>query len=121
MPMGSGPFTSPFPKKQSRHLPRQPGVTAPLANVTGVTLLTNTMEPKRLGLLRDLAPGASLIGTLVNPTFSPAAPQLQQLEEAARTVGQRIIVAKASDDDALETAFASLVREGAGALLVTAD
>ena len=68
------------------------------------------MEPKRLGLLRDLAPGASLIGTLVNPNFPPAAHQLQQLEEAARTVGQRIIVAKASDDDALETAFASLVR-----------
>jgi len=93
----------------------------PGGNLTGVTLLTNTMEPKRLGLLRDLAPGASLIGTLVNPSFPPAAHQLQQLEEAARAVGQRIIVAKASDDDALEIAFTSLVREGAGALLVTAD
>jgi ABC-type uncharacterized transport system substrate-binding protein len=93
----------------------------PGGNVTGVTLLTNTMEPKRLGLLRDLASGASLIGTLVNPNFPPTAHQLQQLEEAARAVGQRIMVAKASDDDALETAFALLVREGAGALLVTAD
>jgi putative tryptophan/tyrosine transport system substrate-binding protein len=89
--------------------------------VTGVTLLTNIMEPKRLGLLRDLAPGVPLIGALINPNFPPAAHQLPQLEEAARAVSQPIFIAKASDDDALETAFASLVREGVGALLVTAD
>src|SRR6516164_11473198 len=93
----------------------------PGGNVTGVTLLTNLMEPKRLGLLRDLAPGVPLIGTLVNPDFPAAALQLQQIEEAARGIGQRIVIAKASNDDQLETAFASLVREGAGALLITAD
>jgi putative ABC transport system substrate-binding protein len=93
----------------------------PGGNVTGVTLLTNQMEPKRLGLLRDLAPGVPLIGALINPNFSPAARQLQQLEEAARAISQRIVIAKASNDDALEAAFASLVREGAGSLLVTAD
>jgi ABC-type uncharacterized transport system substrate-binding protein len=93
----------------------------PGGNVTGVTLLTNLMEPKRLGLLRDLAPGVPLIGALINPNFPPAALQLQQLEEAAHAIGQRIIIGKASNDEALETAFASLVQEGAGALLVTAD
>jgi putative tryptophan/tyrosine transport system substrate-binding protein len=93
----------------------------PGGNVTGVTLLTNQMEPKRLGLLRDLAPGVPLIGALLNPNFSPAARQLQQLEEAARAISQRIVIAKASNDDALEAAFVSLVREGAGSLLVTAD
>ena len=46
---------------------------------------------------------------------------MQQLEDAARAVGQRIIAAKASDDDTLEAAFASLVREDVGALLVAAD
>ena len=93
----------------------------PGGNVTGVTLLTNQMEPKRLGLLRDLAPGVSLIGALINPNFSPASRQLQQIEEAARAISQRIVIAKASNDDTLEAAFASLVREGAGSLLVTAD
>jgi len=44
----------------------------PGGNVTGVTLLTNLMEPKRLGLLRELAPGVTLIGALVNPAFAPA-------------------------------------------------
>src|SRR5713101_1669261 len=93
----------------------------PGGNVTGVSLLTNLMEPKRLGLLRDLAPGVPLIGALINPDFPPAALQLQQIEEAARGIGQRIVIAKANNDDALESAFASLVQEGVGALLVAAD
>jgi putative ABC transport system substrate-binding protein len=89
----------------------------PGGNVTGVTLLTSLMEPKRLGLLRDLVPGVALIGVLINPDFPPAALQLQQIEEAARGIGQRIVITKASNDDALEAAFRSLVQEGAGALL----
>jgi putative tryptophan/tyrosine transport system substrate-binding protein len=93
----------------------------PGGNVTGVTLLTNLMEPKRFGLLRDLAPGVPLIGALTNPNSRAGALQMQQLEDAARAVGQRIIAAKASDDDTLEAAFASLVREDVGALLVAAD
>jgi putative ABC transport system substrate-binding protein len=105
--------------------PVQVGLVASLnrpgGNVTGVTLLTKLMEPKRLGLLRDLAPGIDLIGALFNPNFQAAALQLHEIEEAARAVGQRIVVARASDDRELEAAFASLVREGAGALLVTAD
>jgi putative ABC transport system substrate-binding protein len=105
--------------------PVQLGLVASLnrpgGNVTGVTLLTKLMEPKRLGLLRDLAPGVDLIGVLFNPNFQAAAVQLQQLEEAARAAGQRIVIARASSDEALEAAFVSLVRDGAGALLVTAD
>jgi putative ABC transport system substrate-binding protein len=92
----------------------------PGGNVTGVTLLTTLMEPKRLGLLRDLVPGVALIGVLIDPDFPPAALQLQQVEEAARAIGQRIVITKAGNDDALEAAFRSLVQEGAGALLVTA-
>ena len=93
----------------------------PGGNMTGDTLLTNLMEPKRLGLLRDLAPGVPLVGVLINPNFPVALQQLQQIEGAAAAVGQRIFVAKAGSDEALEAAFAALVREGAGALLVTAD
>jgi putative tryptophan/tyrosine transport system substrate-binding protein len=92
----------------------------PGGNVTGVTLLTSLMEPKRLGLLRDLVPGVALIGVLINPDFPPAALQQQQIEGAARAIEQRIVITKASNDDALEAAFRSLMQEGAGALLVTA-
>src|SRR6266436_6037758 len=56
-------------------------------------------DPVRLGLLRDLAPGVSLIGTLINPKFPAAVHQLQQLEEAARSTGQRIVIAEANSDE----------------------
>jgi putative ABC transport system substrate-binding protein len=79
------------------------------------------MEPKRLGLLRELAPDIPLIGALVNPNFAPAARQEQQLEEAAHASNQRLVIAKASTDYELEAAFGSLVRESVGALLVAAD
>ena len=93
----------------------------PGGNVTGVTLMTALMEPKRLGLLRELVPGALLVGVLLNPVFPPAARQLQELEQAARTIGQRLVVTKASTDEELNAAFAVLVQERIGALLVAAD
>jgi putative tryptophan/tyrosine transport system substrate-binding protein len=93
----------------------------PGGNVTGVTLWTNLMEPKRLGLLRELAPGAPLIGVLLNPNFPPAALQLQQIEQAARGVGQQITVARASTDEELDAAFATLIKERVDALLVAGD
>ena len=93
----------------------------PGGNATGVSTSVNMMEPKRLGLLRELAPGATLIGALINSNYAPALRQARDLEEATRAVGQRIFVAKASNDDELEAAFASLAREGVGALIVGAD
>jgi len=93
----------------------------PGGNVTGVTLMTNLMESKRFGLLRDLVPDAQLVGAMLNPSFAPSARQSQQIEEAARSIGQRLIVAKASTDEELDAAFTALVRERADALLVAAD
>jgi len=93
----------------------------PGGNATGITFLTTLMEPKRLGLLRDLVPGVQLVGVLLNPSFPPAQRQLQDIEEAARTVDQRIVVAKAGNDEELHAAFATLLRERVGALLVCGD
>ena len=93
----------------------------PGGNATGVTTSTNLMEPKRLGLLRELAPGVGVVGVLVNPNFPSAVRQAADIEQAARAVGQHILITNASTDDELEGAFASFVREGIGALLVTAD
>jgi putative tryptophan/tyrosine transport system substrate-binding protein len=93
----------------------------PGGNATGVTLLTNLMEPKRLGLLRELVPGVPLIGVLLNPNFAQAPVQLQQIEEAARSINQRINVAKVSIDKDLEAAFVAFANERVGALLVAAD
>jgi len=93
----------------------------PGANLTGYTLLTSEMESKRVGLLRELVPGVALVGVLLNPKFGPAAQQSQQIENAARMVGQKLVIATASSDEELSAAFASLVRERVNALLVAAD
>jgi putative ABC transport system substrate-binding protein len=91
----------------------------PGGNVTGVSILTNQLEAKRFGLLRELVPGA-LVGVLVNSSYPPAETQLRELEQAALAVGQRLVVAKAGNDEELDAAFTSLLRERVGVLLVAA-
>ena len=93
----------------------------PGGNATGFTLLTNEMEPKRLGLLHEVVPGVALVGALLNPNFPPAMGQLMALEEAARAIDQRLFVSKASNDTELATAFATLLQQRVGTLLVAAD
>jgi ABC-type uncharacterized transport system substrate-binding protein len=93
----------------------------PGGNITGFTLLTNLLESKRIGLLHELVPGISLVGALVNPNFSPAARQLQEIEKATATIDLRLFTAKASDDAQLDAALALLLQHRVGALLVAAD
>jgi putative tryptophan/tyrosine transport system substrate-binding protein len=92
----------------------------PGGNVTGYTLWTSEMESKRLGLLRELVPGVSLIGVLVNPRFPPTEQELLDLEPAAKAVDQQLFVAHANDDAELDAALASFVERRVGAFLVTA-
>jgi putative ABC transport system substrate-binding protein len=93
----------------------------PGGNATGFTLLTNQLEPKRVGLMHELVPTASLLGALLNPGFLPAADQLRDVEEAARAVNLRLFVAKANNDQELSAAFESLAQQRVGAVLVTAN
>ena len=92
----------------------------PGGNVTGVAFLTNLLEPKRLSLLLDVVPGVRLVGVLVDQSYPSAAQQLQDIEQAAGSIGQQLSVANASADEELDAAFAALAKEGADALLVTA-
>jgi len=96
-------------------------ISRPGGNVTGYTVLTSEMEPKRLGMLRDLVPGAGVIGVLLNPNFPPSAGQLQELETAAQKTDQQLLILKASDDAELSAGFGSLLHQRVGALLVCAD
>ena len=93
----------------------------PGANATGVGLLQAQIESKRLGLLRDLAPTASLIAVLLNPTFTDFDTQLQDIREAAKAVALDIHVLRASTELEIESAFANIAQARAGALLVASD
>jgi putative tryptophan/tyrosine transport system substrate-binding protein len=90
----------------------------PGGNVTGVSILTNHLEAKRLGVLRELVPGAGAVGVLVNTNFRPSAFQLQEIENAARNVGQRLVIARAGSDEELNLAFSQFVNEHVQALLI---
>ncbi len=79
------------------------------------------MEPKRLGLLRELVPTAVMIAVLLNPAYPNAETEAKEVQEAARALGVQIQVLRASTEQEIDTAFAALVQLRAGALLVCAD
>src|SRR5215472_9670866 len=83
-------------------------LSRPGGNLTGVTDLTSDLEPKRLALLRDLAPQATVFGIMLNPTFPPATQQLTEVEGAARAIDVRLHILRASTDEEIDLAFASI-------------
>jgi putative ABC transport system substrate-binding protein len=93
----------------------------PGGNVTGVVLLSSNLGAKRVGLLRQFVPKADAFGVLVNPTYPVSAAQLAEVQAAAATINVRLITASASADRDFDPAFAALLQQGAGALLVSAD
>jgi ABC-type uncharacterized transport system substrate-binding protein len=96
-------------------------LSRPGGNATGVNMFTSTLEPKRLGLLRELVPSVALIAALVNPNSPNIETQLKDLKEAARAVGQQIHILQGSSARELDTAFETLPQLRAGALLICSD
>ena len=94
----------------------------PGGNVTGVVTLSVETTAKRLQLMHECVPAANLIAVLVNPA-NPVYTESQvgALELAARVLGVRLLILNASNQSDIEAAFATLVRERAGALLITGD
>jgi putative tryptophan/tyrosine transport system substrate-binding protein len=90
----------------------------PGGNLTGVTLLANDLSGKRLGLLHDLVPNASIVGTLSDATGPEPEFPLELLRAAAGRVGVTIRAERVAAAGDFDQAFANLVRDGAGALIV---
>ena len=90
----------------------------PGGNITGIAVLIDVLSAKRLGLLRELVPTATLITVLLDPSWSTFETQLSDVQEAARAVGQQIHVLRASTDRQIDTAFAQAKELRAGAMLV---
>jgi putative ABC transport system substrate-binding protein len=93
----------------------------PGGNATGVSLIGSALEAKRLDLLHQLTPGAALIGALVNPKNPDADLQARELQDAAAVIKLQIHVVRASTESEIDTAFATVAQQGAGALLVAGD
>jgi ABC-type uncharacterized transport system substrate-binding protein len=93
----------------------------PGGNVTGVSLFSTALVAKRLDLLRELVPNVSIIAFLANPTIPQTVGDRKTFEAAAQTLEQRVLVVTATNEQQCEAAFATLVRQGAGALLIESD
>jgi ABC-type uncharacterized transport system substrate-binding protein len=79
------------------------------------------IETKRLELLHELAPTSTSIAILLNPSNAQSQTQEREAQRAARVIGRQVLVLKAGSEHEIERAFATLVRERAGALLVGGD
>jgi putative ABC transport system substrate-binding protein len=90
----------------------------PGGNITGVTQLSSELVSKRLGLLHDLIPAATMIGFLVNPSDPRTETQTKDTLEAAQALGLKIHVLNARTEAEINTVFATLPELRAGALLV---
>jgi putative tryptophan/tyrosine transport system substrate-binding protein len=101
------------------------GLVASLArpggNLTGFSILTEELTPKRLELLSELVPQVGVFALLVNPNYPTADPMIRDMREAARTKGMQLHILKASTESEIDVAFATLVQLQAGALVVGTD
>jgi putative ABC transport system substrate-binding protein len=93
----------------------------PGGNVTGVSTFANTLIAKWLELLRELVPGVATIAFLMNPANEARASDASEIEIAAHSVRQQIILLNASTDQEIDTAITTAAQRGVGALLVNAD
>jgi len=105
--------------------PAELGLVASLArpggNLTGVSILAAELTPKRLELLSDLVPQAGVIALLVNPNNPQSEGVIRDMQEAARVKGLQLHILKAGIEGEIDAAFASLVQQHAGGLVVEAD
>ena len=86
----------------------------PGGNVTGMSLFYGELGAKRLGLLRDVMRKADAIAFLVNPNFPEGQIQLKDVPEAARAIGQQLVVMKVGSESEIDAAFAALGPHKAG-------
>jgi len=100
------------------------GLVASLArpgnNATGINFFSAELAAKRLELLRELVPGATRVGVLLNPTETAiAAANLRDVETATRAMGLDIRVLNASNRDEIDAAYATFAGERPDALFIS--
>ncbi len=93
----------------------------PTANVTGVTWLSSDLGPKRLELLRELAPGAKTFGMMANPNAVETERAIRESQEAARASGVSLHVLTARNESEIEQAFAAVAQARDGGMVIGMD
>ena len=93
----------------------------PGGNATGTAGLTSELDPKRLEILRELKPAATVVGVLVNPNRPGLQMQIAELQEAAGRLGIKLEINRAANEREIDAAFASFAEQKVHGIIVTAD
>jgi putative tryptophan/tyrosine transport system substrate-binding protein len=94
----------------------------PDGNITGITVLNVDLIAKSIEIMHNLMPPDTTIAALVNPANIPqTATERVIVQDAARARGARVVILNASTPSEIESAFATLVSERVGALVVSGE
>src|SRR5262249_13179487 len=93
----------------------------PGGNATGLNIFITAIEAKRLGLLRELVPTAARIAVIVNPNSPEVESQVNDVQAGVGAIGWEAQILRVGSEAEFDTAFATLARSAAQALLVAAD
>ncbi len=93
----------------------------PGGNLTGISIMSTELNPKRFGLLSDLVPRAKVIALLVNPNNATAERTIRDVQQEARAKGVQLHILKAATEGEIDAAFRTLVEAHAGALVGSSD
>jgi len=96
-------------------------INRPNGNSTGIYLQNTALLQKRLELLRQLVPGARLVGFLANPNNSNTGDQIRLVQSAARSMNLELVLLNATTADEIDAAFASLVQRKVDGLVMGND
>jgi putative ABC transport system substrate-binding protein len=93
----------------------------PGGNATGVSLFTTELGPKRLALLRELQPKPGTIAFVVDPNNGTTPFQVKEMQAAAQTIGQPLLIAEAGTQDQVDKLFATMAERNIVAILFGAS
>jgi putative tryptophan/tyrosine transport system substrate-binding protein len=93
----------------------------PGGNVTGLMTATSIVETKKFGLLCEMVPNVRFVAMLINPDYPPHTADAVEVQSAAQGTGRQLLVLRAGNPQAIDLAFATLMEQQAGALLVGGD
>jgi putative ABC transport system substrate-binding protein len=93
----------------------------PSGNLTGISSFSDVLTPKRQELLHELVPTAPVIAMLVNPTSAQTPSEVRDVQFAAEKLGQQVRIFNVGTDRDIDAAFAMIVDQRIGGLLVQTD
>jgi putative ABC transport system substrate-binding protein len=98
-----------------------PSLGQPGGNMTGMSLFSQELGPKKLELLHNLVPKTAAIAFLINPANPNHDNLLREMQDAALALGRQSLVLRAGNESEIDAAWATLVQRGAGGFLFFAD